>query len=127
MLVPTERRGPMRVVEIIADVRVADIASARAFYTDYLQLSSEEFDLGWVARFTSPETGARLQLVTRDATAPEEPVVSVKVDDVDAAYGEAQQRGYEIVHPLTSESWGARRFFVRAPDGTVLNIVQHRD
>jgi len=28
------------------------------------------------------------------------------------------------VHPLTTEAWGVTRFFVRAPDGNVLNIVQ---
>ena len=46
-------------------------------------------------------------------------------DDVDAAYAEAQELGYEIVHPLTTEAWGVHRFFVRAPDGTVINVVGH--
>jgi uncharacterized glyoxalase superfamily protein PhnB len=64
--------------------------------------------------------------VTRDATAPEDPVVSVLTEDVDGAYAEARERGYEIVHPLTTEPWGVRRFFVRAPDGTVINVVRHR-
>ena len=114
----------MRVVGVIADLTVPDIPEARDFYTDYLGLAVTEFDLGWVARQTSPETGAHLQLMTRDATAPVNPVVSVKVDDVEAAHAEAVRRGYEIVHPLTTEEWGVRRFFVRAPDGTVLNIVQ---
>jgi uncharacterized glyoxalase superfamily protein PhnB len=49
------------------------------------------------------------------------------VDDVEGAYEEAQKLGYEIVHPLTTESWGVRRFFVRAPDGNVINIVYHRN
>ncbi|GAA3699260.1 VOC family protein [Microlunatus aurantiacus] len=115
----------MRVVDIIADLRVDDVDAARQFYTDYLGLTTEEFNLGWVARFTSPETGAHLQVVSRDASAPENPVISVKVDDVDEAYAAAQQAGYEIVHPLTTEPWGVRRFFLRAPDGNVLNIVQH--
>ena len=35
--------------------------------------------------------------------------------------------GYEIVHPLSTEAWGLRRFFVRAPDGNVINIVNRRD
>ena len=117
----------MRATRIIADLRVADLEAAKSFYTDYLGLSAEEFNLGWVARYTSPDTGAHLQLVTRDATAPEDPVVSVLTEDVDGAYAEAQQRGYEIVHPLTTEPWGVRRFFVRAPDGTVINVVRHRD
>jgi catechol 2,3-dioxygenase-like lactoylglutathione lyase family enzyme len=116
----------MRVIRVVADLGVADIETAKEFYTGYLGLSTEEFHLGWVARYTSPDTGAHLQLLTRDATAPEDPAVSLLTDDVDAAHAEAQDRGYEIVHPLTTEAWGVRRFFVRAPDGTVLNVVQHR-
>ena len=117
----------MRATRIIADLRVADVEAAKSFYTDYLGLSTEEFNLGWVARYTSPDTGANLQLVSRDASAPEVPAISVQTDDVDAASAEAQELGYEIVHPLTTEPWGVRRFFVRAPDGNVVNIVQHRD
>lgn len=116
----------MRINRVTADLVVADIATAKEFYTDYLGLATEEFNLGWVARYTSPETGAHLQLVTHDARAPEVPVVSVHADDVDAAFAEARARGYEIVHPLTDEEWGVRRFFVRAPDGNVINVVQHR-
>jgi catechol 2,3-dioxygenase-like lactoylglutathione lyase family enzyme len=115
------------VKRIIADLHVADIDAAKAFYTGYLGLSAEEFNMGWVARYTSPDTGAHLQLVTRDEAAPEDPVVSVLTDDVDGAYEEAQALGYEIVYPLRTEPWGVRRFFVRAPDGNVLNIVRHRD
>ena len=117
----------MRANRITANLRVADVDAARSFYADYLGLSTEEFSLGWVARHTSPETGASIQLVTRDATASEDAVVSVHTDDVDAAYAQAQERGFEIVHPLTTESWGVRRFLVRAPDGNVVNIVRHRD
>jgi catechol 2,3-dioxygenase-like lactoylglutathione lyase family enzyme len=117
----------MRVTRITANLSVPDIESARSFYTDFLDLSTEEFNMGWVARYTSPDTGAHVQLLTHDTAAAVDPVISVHVDDVDAAYQEARQRGYQIVHPLSSESWGVRRFFVRAPDGNVLNIVQHRD
>lgn len=116
----------MRVTQITTNVSVPDIALAREFYADYLGLSVTEFDLGWVARQTDPVSGAHVQLVTRDATAPEDSALTVKVDDVDAAYDEALRRGYEIVHPLTDEPWGVRRFFVRAPEGTVLNVAQHR-
>lgn len=117
----------MRVNRIIANLRVADVDAAKGFYTDFLGLSTEEFTMGWVARYTSPETGANLQLVTRDATAAEDSVVSVATDDVDAAYAEALALGFEIVHPLTTEAWGVRRFLVRAPDGNVVNVVAHRD
>lgn len=117
----------MRAKRILADLRVADIEAAKSFYTDYLGLSTEGFNMGWVARYTSPDTGAYVQLVTRDATAPEDPAVSVQTDDVEGAYEEAQRLGYEIVHPITTEPWGVRRFFLRAPDGNIINIVGHRD
>jgi predicted enzyme related to lactoylglutathione lyase len=118
----------MRVTGVTANLPVADMAAARGFYADYLGLSVEEFNLGWVARYRSPSGGASLQLVTRDATAPEDSVISVHVGSaVDEAYAEAQRRGYEIVHPLTEEPWGVRRFFVRDPDGNVVNVVSHSD
>jgi catechol 2,3-dioxygenase-like lactoylglutathione lyase family enzyme len=117
----------IRAKRIIANLPVPDLEAAKSFYTDYLGLGIEEFYLGWVARYTAPGTRTSIQLVTRDATAPEDSVISVHTDDVEEAYAEAQRLGYEIVHPLTTESWGVRRFFVRAPDGTVLNIVNHQD
>ncbi|GAA4624934.1 VOC family protein [Actinoallomurus vinaceus] len=117
----------MRAKRIMANLRVADIEATKSFYTDYLGLGTEEFNMGWVARYTSPDRKANIQLVTGDATAPEDSVISVHTDDIDGAYEEAQKFGYEIVHPLTTEAWGVRRFFVRAPDGNVINIVHHRD
>ena len=114
----------MRTRRVTPNLPVPDLPAARSFYADYLGLSIEEFNLGWVARHTSPVSRATLQVMTSDATAPVDPVVSVMVDDVEAAYRQAQERGYEIVHPLTTEVWGVTRFFVRAPDGNVLNVVQ---
>ena len=68
------------------------------------------------------------KLVTRDATAPQNSVISVAVGDgIEEAYAEAKRRGFEIVYPLTTEPWGLRRFFVRAPDGNVINMTSHGD
>ena len=118
----------MRVTGVTANLPVTDIDVARDFYTDYLGLNEQDLGLGWVMRYVSPDGRAGVQLVTRDATSPQDSVLSVHVGgDVDEAYAEALRRGYEIVHPLTDEPWGVRRFFVRAPDGNVLNIVSHRD
>lgn len=117
----------MQATGITANLSVPDVAGARSFYMDYLGLSVERFNLGWVANFQSPDGRATVQLVTRDATAPRDSVISVSVDDIDAAYAEAQEQGFEIVHPLVTERWGVRRFFVRAPDGNIINIVSHSD
>ena len=116
----------MRVVRIIADLEVSGIEATEDFYADFLGLAKEDLGLDWVARYVAP-SGANLQVLTHDAGGPVAPVVSIAVEDVVAAYEEALRRGYEIVHPLTTENWGVRRFFVRDPDGHVLNILQQRD
>ena len=118
----------MQATGITANLPVPDIGEARDFYVDYLGLSVEGFNMGWVARFQSPDGRAVVQLVTRDATAPHDSVISVHVGDgIEEAYEDAKRRGFEIVHPLTTEPWGIRRFFVRAPDGNVININSHKD
>src|ERR1039458_3469697 len=118
----------MRVTGVVANLPVDDIAAARDFYTDYLGLSVEGFNLGGVAHYQSPAGDAHAQLVPRDSKALEDSVISVHVGSgVEEAYEEAKRRGFEIVYPLTDESWGLRRFFVRAPDGTVINITSHSD
>ncbi|MGD8151491.1 VOC family protein [Ornithinimicrobium sp. Y1694] len=114
----------MRVVRIIPDMSVESLAAADEFYGGFLGLEHQEMGLDWVTRYLAP-TGASLQLLTHDASAPDVPTVSIAVDDVDEAYREALRRGYDIVHPLTTEPWGVRRFFVRTPDGQVLNILRH--
>jgi uncharacterized glyoxalase superfamily protein PhnB len=52
--------------------------------------------------------------------------MSVEVDDVEAAYAAVRDSGAEIVHPLQDEEWGVRRFFVRDPNGRVVNVLSHR-
>lgn len=113
--------------KITSNLPVSDIDAAKGFYTDFLGLEVEEFNLGWVARFTHESTGANAQLLTKDAGSPVDSVISVHTPDVEAAYEEAQRRGYEIVLALKTEAWGVRRFFVRDPDGNVINILQHAD
>ncbi len=114
----------MKAFDAITNLHTDDVERAREFF-GFLGLTEETMNQGWVARFSSPDSDACVQVVTRDASAPEDSVMTIKVDDADAIYVEAQQRGYEIVHPLTDEPWGIRRFFVRSPDGHVINVAQH--
>jgi catechol 2,3-dioxygenase-like lactoylglutathione lyase family enzyme len=102
-----------------------DPAASREFYADVLGLEVV-MDHGWIVTFAAPENpAAQISVMREDATAPVRPDTSVEVDDVDAAHAAAQRRGCEIVHPLTDEPWGVRRFFVRDPNGKVLNILSH--
>jgi hypothetical protein len=38
----------------------------------------------------------------------------------------AMGKGFEIVYPLRDDEWGVRRFMLREPSGTIVNVVSHR-
>jgi predicted enzyme related to lactoylglutathione lyase len=115
----------MAVRRIVPDFHATDPVAAREFYADVLGLELA-MDLGWIATFVAPgNPAAQISVMRSDATAPVRPDASVEVDDVDAAFAAARRSGAEIVHPLTDEPWGVRRFFVRDPHGKVLNVLSH--
>ncbi|MFF7656568.1 VOC family protein [Streptomyces sp. NPDC007983] len=87
----------------------------------------EVMNLGWITTLASPSNpAAQVSVMTSDKTAPVTPDMSVEVDDVEAAYVVMRDSGAEIVHPLQDEEWGVRRFFVRDPNGRVVNVLSHR-
>lgn len=115
----------MTVSRIVPNLTVEQIAGAVDFYGTILGLQPV-MDLDWIVTLADPRRPAsQLSLITHDATGPVNPAVSLHVDDVDAAYAAAVAAGAEIVHPLTDEDWGVRRFFVRDPAGNVVNVLGH--
>ncbi|WP_158891277.1 VOC family protein [Amycolatopsis anabasis] len=116
----------MAVSRVVPDLKCESPAEAKDFYTRVLGLEVV-MDHGWIVTLADPERPeVQLSLMTHDATGPVVPVASIQVDDVDASYRAARAAGAEIVHELTEEPWGVRRFFVRDPDGNVINILTHR-
>jgi catechol 2,3-dioxygenase-like lactoylglutathione lyase family enzyme len=115
----------MLVRRIVPDFQSADPATSTEFYAEVLGLELA-MDQGWILTFVAPgNPAAQISVMREDATAPIAPDVSIEVDDVAAAHAAALGLGYEIVHPLTDEPWGVRRFFVREPSGKILNILSH--
>jgi predicted enzyme related to lactoylglutathione lyase len=110
---------------IVPNLHAADPAASRAFFVDALGLEMA-MDLGWIVTFVAPgSTGAQVSVMSDDASAPVRPDVSIEVDDVDAVHARVECLGYEVVHPLTDEPWGVRRFLVREPGGKVVNVLSH--
>jgi catechol 2,3-dioxygenase-like lactoylglutathione lyase family enzyme len=113
------------VKRIVPDLHVAEPAASRSFYVDVLGLEVA-MDLGWIMTFVAPgNQTAQISVMSRDASSPVRPDVSVEVDDVDMVHATAVRLGYEVVHPLTDEPWGVRRFFVRDPGGAIVNVLSH--
>jgi catechol 2,3-dioxygenase-like lactoylglutathione lyase family enzyme len=115
----------MAVSRIVPDLKSMSLEAAKAFYTEVLGLQVV-MDHGWIVTLADPgRPHVQLSLMTHDATAPVVPIASIQVDDVEASYQAARAAGAEIVHELTEEPWGVRRFFVRDPDGHVINVLAH--
>ncbi|MFB7864969.1 VOC family protein [Streptomyces sp. NPDC056069] len=115
----------MAVRRVVPNVRSEAAQECREFYG--LLGFEEVMNHGWIMTLASPSSPtAQISVMAGDRTAPVAPDMSVEVDDVDAAYAALRESGAEIVHPLQDEEWGVRRFFVRDPDGRVVNVLGHR-
>jgi catechol 2,3-dioxygenase-like lactoylglutathione lyase family enzyme len=115
----------MAVRRIKPNLRSADFERSRAFYRGVIGLDGGD-GLDWILFFGTHQREVQLSVMKLDVKAHLHPDVSIEVDDVDEVHARAVAAGADIVYPLTDEEWGLRRFFVRDPDGAILNITQHQ-
>ena len=119
----------MTIRRAIPNLLVQDPARSREFYAGFLGFDVAMDEDGFTM-FASPSNRtAQITVADRHTPGQDRGVsqarVSVEVDDVDKLHADAVRRGLEIVYPLTNEPWGIRRFFVRDPDGRVINVAMH--
>lgn len=116
----------MRIKRAVADFKTKDTQASLDFYVGFLGFEVA-MDLGWIATVASSiNPSAQVSFLTHDETAPVVPDLSVEVEDVGSLHEVARRKGLEIVHPLSDEPWGVRRFFVRDPNGKVVNVMEHQ-
>ena len=116
----------MSIRRIVPNINAADPSASKPFYQGVLGLETA-MDMGWIITFASPSNPtAQISVVASDTRDEPHADISVEVGDVDACHTAAQQQGCSIVYPLTDEPWGVRRFFVRDPNGLVVNVVSHK-
>jgi catechol 2,3-dioxygenase-like lactoylglutathione lyase family enzyme len=115
----------MKVKRIVANIAAPDIAAARRFYQDVLGLEPL-MDLGWITTYGSRATmSVQISVATQGGSGTPVPALSIEVDDVDAALARMRKAGFPIEYGPADEPWGVRRFFVRDPFGTLVNILAH--
>ncbi|MEJ8669515.1 MULTISPECIES: VOC family protein [unclassified Streptomyces] len=118
----------MTIRRIMPDFQVGSEEQMETSRDFYGLLGFEEvMNMGWVMTLASPANPtAQISFFTAERTAPVVPDLSVEVEDVDAVYAQVRASGAEIVRELRDEEWGVRRFFVRDPNGRVVNVLTHR-
>ena len=116
----------MSIRRVVPVITTQSLDPSREFYVQFFGFEVA-MDMDWIMSLASPvNPNVQIAVMTTDATAPVQPQLTIEVSDVDAMHSEARRRGDEIVYPLTDEPWGARRFFVRDPNGLVVMVVGRR-
>jgi predicted enzyme related to lactoylglutathione lyase len=113
----------MAVTRIVANLTAPDPVGLAKFYAQVFDLDLP-FDMGWIA-FLSSDASQKIELHTASegGSGTELPVISIGVDDLDAAETAVRAAGAEVVYGPASEPWGLRRFFFRDPAGNLVNVV----
>jgi catechol 2,3-dioxygenase-like lactoylglutathione lyase family enzyme len=108
----------------VPNIRSDRPAETRDFFVKLLGFEVA-MDLDWVMTVTAPgNPSVQITIISSDDMAA--PGISVEVADVDAVHAKAVELGLEIAYPLRDEEWGVRRFMLREPSGTVVNVLSHR-
>jgi predicted enzyme related to lactoylglutathione lyase len=115
----------MAVTRIVANLATADPVALARFYAEAFDLDLSS-DMGWIA-FLNKERQQKIELHTASQGGPgmHLPVISIGVDDLDAAQAAVRRAGAEIVYGPAMEEWGLRRFFFRDPSGNLVNVVDN--
>jgi catechol 2,3-dioxygenase-like lactoylglutathione lyase family enzyme len=108
----------------VPNIRSDRPAETRNFFVNLLGFEVA-MDMGWIATVASP-TNASVQVSIVGNDDPAAPGISVEVADVDVVHAKAVEQGLEIAYSLRDEEWGVRRFMLREPSGTLVNILSHR-
>ena len=115
----------MTVKRIVANIASSSVEEVRAFYDDLFGLGVA-MDHGWIVTLASDGTArTQLSIASEGGSGTPVPALSIEVEDVDAIYEKARQRGHPVPYGITDEPWGVRRFYVTDPAGTLINVLSH--
>jgi uncharacterized glyoxalase superfamily protein PhnB len=122
--VDSDRTAGVTINRAVPNVSSDRAAETRDFFVELLGFDVA-MEMDWVVTLASP-TNPTAQVTIIGNDDPAAPGISVEVADVDAVHAKAVEQGREIEYPLRDEEWGVRRFMLREPSGTIVNVLSHR-
>ncbi|MDX2483787.1 MAG: VOC family protein [Pseudodonghicola sp.] len=115
----------MGVRRIVANLATPDPQAVAAFYHRVFGLDSV-MDQGWiVTQAGAGQQAIQLSFASQGGAGTDLPALSIEVDDLDATLSCARSAGADPVYGPVTEPWGVRRFFLRDPAGTLVNVLSH--
>lgn len=122
-----DQENNVSVKRVVPNISSNRIEESVEFYTTLLGFHVA-MDMGWIVTLTSPTNpSAQISIVRREETlaVQENVTLTIEVENVDDIHANAVSRGLKILYPLTTESWGVRRFHVSDPNGVIINVMSH--
>lgn len=115
----------MRVTRIIANLTAPHPTALAKFYEEVFGLNIPH-DMGWIT-FLTNDSKQKIELHTasQGGSGTKLPVISIGVDDLDAAEAAVRAAGGEVVYGPVKEAWGLRRFYFVDPAGNLINVVDN--
>ncbi|AWW29135.1 glyoxalase [Echinicola strongylocentroti] len=122
------KEGRVGIRRIVPNIYSDQVEASKVFFVEFLGMELA-MDLGWVVTFVSTENPtAQINLFKHEGGVPvnnEAVFMSVEVSDIDMMYQRAKDMNYPIIYDIRDESWGVRRFFVKEPSGSTINLLSH--
>ncbi|MHA6264493.1 VOC family protein [Arenibacterium sp. CAU 1754] len=116
----------MVIRRIVANLHTEDPGALAGFYRDVFGLEPA-MDQGWIVTLQeASQQPVQLSMAAQGGSDTALPALSIDVDDLDDILARARALGHEPEYGPINEPWGVRRFYLRDPAGTLLNILTHR-
>lgn len=115
----------MAVRRIVANVAADKVSEAGAFYGDILGMQVA-MDLGWIVTLKSDAAAApQISIASEDGSGTAVPDLSVEVDNFDEVLERRRNSSFKIEYGPVNEPWVVKRFYVRDPFGSLVNVLTH--
>jgi catechol 2,3-dioxygenase-like lactoylglutathione lyase family enzyme len=115
---------------VLVTIVTANLEQMRTFYQEVLQIEPQtsrgnyvEFPLetGTLALWRQSECEA-FGIAPMRGAANHSVLIELEVEDVDGEYARLKGLQLEWVQEVTTQPWGHRAFYIRDPDGNVINF-----
>ena len=117
----------MSVLRIVTNLQTDRPQDLALFYEQIFGLE-KVMDFGWITTSTTNQD-ARVQVsfASEGGSGTPVPALSIEVDEIEDTLSRARDHGIDIEYGPVDEPWGVRRFFIRDPQGNLLNVLAHTD
>lgn len=117
----------MTLRRVVHHVHAAEVRAAEKFYADIFGMKVL-MDAGHIVFYGADGTGPiQLAVSSSGGAGAPSPDITIEVDDLDQVLSNCRRDGIALEYGPSDESWGVRRFYIRDPHGTLINVMTHTE